>query len=83
MFAIRTTAESADSTSTKHSNGASSQRDSTHQPTESQPNRLLHQRRTHMDYSLFRHILRRFHRHGDIQQRAYRHHQQRRVLLHQ
>ena len=35
MFAIRTTAESADSTSTKHSNGASSQRDSTHQPTES------------------------------------------------
>ena len=83
MFAIRTTAESADSTSTKHSNGASSQRDSAHQPTESQPNRLLHQRRTHMDYSLFRHILRRFHRHGDIQRRAYRHHQQRRVLLHQ
>lgn len=35
MFAIRTTAESADSTSTKHSNGASSQRDSAHQPTES------------------------------------------------
>ena len=83
MFAIRTTAESADSTSTKHSNGASSQRDSAHQPTESQPNRLFYQRWTHMDYSLFRHLQRRVHRHGDIQQRAYRHHQQRRVLLHQ
>lgn len=83
MFAIRTTAESADYPSTKHSNGASSQRDSAHQPTESQPNRLLHQRRTHMDVTLFRFFVWRVHRHGDIQRRAYRHHQQGRVLLHQ
>ena len=83
MFAIRTTAESADSTSTTHSDGANLQRNCAHQPTESQPNRLFHQRWTHVDHSLFRHLQRRVHRHGDIQQRAYRHHQQRRVLLHQ